>query len=140
VGIGQELRGDDAAGPRVAQGLAARVPPSPRLLILDAGHAPENQTGALRRFAPDVVLLVDAARMEEPPGAVRWLEWRDSVGLPGSTHTLPPSLLAEYLVAQLGCRVFLLGIQPLHTEIGCPMSPAVEQAVADVVGTLGPLL
>lgn len=118
---------------------AGRPPDAPTLLVLDAGPAPENQTGPLRRFAPDLVILVDAARMAEPPGTVRWLPWEQTVGLPGSTHTLPASLLARYLTAELACEVALLGIQPLDIEIG-RMSAPVAQAVADVSAGLAALL
>jgi hydrogenase 3 maturation protease len=114
---------------RAAAATAGRPAGAPALLLLDAGSAPENQTGPLRRFAPDLVVLVDAARMDEPPGTVRWLPWEDTVGLPGSTHTLPASLLARYLTAELGCAVALLGIQPLYTDLGRPMSSPVAQAV-----------
>jgi hydrogenase 3 maturation protease len=123
--------------------LAAAGPPgpagAPTVLVLDAGPAPENQTGPLRRFAPDLVILVDAARMQAAPGTIRWLPWEATVGLPGSTHTLPASLLARYLTAELGCAVALLGIQPLDMEIGHPMSPSVAQAVSEVVGGLAEL-
>ena len=64
VGIGHELRGDDAAGVRVARALQSRFPTSDALVAIDAGSAPENHTGALRRFKPDLVLLIDAAQIE----------------------------------------------------------------------------
>ena len=119
---------------------AGRPPHAPALLILDAGPAPENQTGPLRRFGPDLVVLVDAARMEEPPGTLRWLPWQETVGLPGSTHTLPAALLARYLTAEIGCEVALLGIQPLGTEMGRPASPPVAAAIAEAVAGLAELL
>ena len=40
VGVGQRLRGDDGAGPAVAQRLAPLADAA--LLVVDAGHAPEN--------------------------------------------------------------------------------------------------
>jgi len=118
----------------------ARPPRAPVLLILDAGPAPENQTGPLRRFAPDLVILVDAARMEVSPGVVRWLAWEETTGLSGSTHTLPPATLATYLTAELGCEVALLGIQPTAVEFEASLSPAAEQAVHDVVAGLAQIL
>jgi Ni,Fe-hydrogenase maturation factor len=60
--------------------------------------------------------------------------------MPGSTHTLPLSLLATFLTADLGCEVALLGIQPLDTEIGSPLSLPVRQAVDGVVSVLVELL
>lgn len=41
-----------------------------RVLVIAAGPAPENSTGELRAFAPDLVLFVDAADMGEDPEAV----------------------------------------------------------------------
>jgi hydrogenase 3 maturation protease len=137
VGVGHELRGDDAAGLAVARALQGTD--APDRLVIVAGHAPENHTGAIRRFAPDLVLLVDAAQMDAPPGTVRWLSLSEIDGLSASSHTLPLSLLAHYLAATLGCQVALLGIQPLGTEIGAPLSPAVAVAVTAVTTRLSHL-
>jgi hypothetical protein len=73
VGIGNELNGDDGAGVWVLRNLKdviGRVADSP-VLIIDAGTAPENVTGALRKFAPELILLIDAAQLNEPPGTAR---------------------------------------------------------------------
>lgn len=129
VGVGHELSGDDAAGLAVVRALKSALAPSDRVLLVDAGPAPENTTGLLRRFAPDLVLLIDAAQMNEPPGEVRWLDWQETTGVGASTHTLPLHLLARYLVAELCCEVALLGIQPAANEVGAPLSPVVEEAV-----------
>ncbi len=136
LGIGHELRGDDAAGVLAARALTPLLAGRDDVLILEGGPAPENQTGPLRRFAPDLVLLVDAAQMNESPGAVCWLPWQDTTGLSASTHTLPPYMLARYLSAGLGCEVALLGIQPAGTEIGAPLSPPVRQAIDSLVAAL----
>lgn len=134
VGIGHELRGDDAAGVALARALQPVA--HERLLVVEGGHAPENHTGPLRRFSPDLVLLVDAAQMNEAPGTVRWLAWEESVGLSASTHTLPPSMLAQYLVQEIGCEVVLVGIQPGQTGLERPLSPRVELAVTALAGAL----
>lgn len=145
VGIGHELRGDDAAGVNVARALQSTVgairPGTARqgelpLLVIDAGAAPENTTGQLRRFDPDLVLLIDAAQLDETPGAIRWLDWQETSGLSASTHTLPPHVLAEYLVNELGCEVALIGIQPQGNEFDAPLSPPVQLAVEEIVQTL----
>jgi len=129
LGIGNELAGDDAAGIAVARALIGRT----QALVIDAGPAPENQTGPLRRFAPDLVLLVDAAQMGAPPGSVRWLDWREIEGLSASTHTLPLNLLAGYLVAEIGCDVAVIGLQPAGNETDTPLSTEARGAVEEVV-------
>ncbi len=136
LGIGNELNGDDAAGVRVVRELAARLTATPGVLLIDGGVAPENYTGPLRRFQPDLVLEIDAAHLGEAPGTTRWVDWRDADGLSASTHTLPPSVLAEFLVAEIGCEVSLLGIQPATLEMNTPVSPAVERAVHQLADAL----
>jgi hydrogenase 3 maturation protease len=140
VGIGHELCGDDAAGVVAARALRRLIAARDRLLVLDAGPAPENYTGRLRRFAPDLVLLIDAAQMGAPPGAVRWLSWRSAGGLSASTHSLPCSMLAGYLVADLGCEVAILGIQPDDTTIGGPLTQAVQRSLDALVQRLAAML
>lgn len=140
VGVGHELNGDDVAGLAVVRALSPALASSDRVLIVDAGPAPENTTGLLRRFAPDLVLLVDAAQMDAPPGAVCWLDWQETTGISASTHTLPLHLLARYLVAELGCEVALLGIQPAANVPGAPLSPEVEEAVDAVAAGLAAAL
>lgn len=110
------------------------------MFVIEAAHAPENCTGAIRRFAPDLVILVDAAEMGDPPGTVRWLDWREADGLDASTHALPPSMLARYLVAELSCDVALIGIQVQDTTLGVPVSPPVRRAIGSVFRGLTALL
>jgi hydrogenase 3 maturation protease len=132
VGVGQELCGDDGAGIAVARRLMDSSPVVPDLLVLDAGPAPENTSGALRQFRPDLVLLVDAAAMGVSPGSVRWLDWRQTVGIRASTHTLPLHILSSYLTAELGCEVALLGIQPASLSGEDRLSTPVEAAVDSI--------
>ncbi|MBZ0303057.1 MAG: hydrogenase maturation peptidase HycI, partial [Anaerolineae bacterium] len=134
VGIGHELRGDDAAGIMIARGLQ-RVS-SPTLIVVDAGPAPENFTGLLRALAPDVVLLVDAAQMQEPPGTVRLLAIDGAQPDSASTHTLSLHLLANFLRATLDGDILLLGIQPEQDSFGTGLSSAVQQSVDHIVTVL----
>ena len=135
VGVGQLLRGDDAAGVIVARRLKARGLPED-WLVVDAGPAPESCTGLLRKFGPEQVLFVDAAEMGLTPGAIRWLDPRESEGCGASTHSLPLGVVAEYLADELSCDVRLLGIQPADDEIGASLTPAVSAAVRGVVTLL----
>ena len=140
MGIGNELNGDDAAGVLVARQLkemlAGRPEISKRVLILEAATAPESFTGPLRRFAPDLEIMVDAAYLEREPGSVEWIDWEDIDGVSASTHGLPPTLLSHFLMIELGCRVRLVGIQPVHLDFDRPVSAPVIQAVACVAADL----
>jgi hydrogenase 3 maturation protease len=140
VGIGNELNGDDAAGVLVVRALRALLSNQPQFLLIEGGVAPEAFSGPLRRFAPDWVLLVDAAEMGEAAGHVAWVDWRLADGLSATTHTLPPTMLAQFLMAELGCQVALIGIQPEGLELDTGLSKAVEAAVHEVALELGRLL
>jgi hydrogenase 3 maturation protease len=137
LGIGNELRGDDGIGPLVLRALQIRLAGHDRLFLADAGPAPENFTGALRRFAPHLVLFIDAAVLNEAPGSIRWIDPGETDGFSASSHTLPPSILIEYLAAELGCEIFLIGVQPQDSSFGAPLSKPVERARDILVEALG---
>jgi hydrogenase 3 maturation protease len=132
LGIGHELRGDDDVGLWLAARLKSLAAGCERLLAVEAGPAPENFTGTLRRFKPDLVVLVDAAFMDADAGAIGWLSWQDASGFSASTHTLPLHLLATYLTAELGCEVALIGIQPAQLTVGAALTPVVQQAAEEI--------
>jgi hydrogenase 3 maturation protease len=132
MGIGNELCGDDAAGLHVAATLSALAGTDERLLVLEAGPAPENFTGPLRRFNPDLILLVDAAQMDSAPGSVCWVDVQEIHGFSASTHTLPLHIICSYLTAELGCQMALVGIQPTQTYADDGLTPVVQQAAENV--------
>lgn len=131
MGVGSELRGDDAAGIEIARRLSRRIF-NPNYQIIEAGPAPENFTSALRRHQPKFVLIFDAAQMDAPPGTIRWLTPDDLLSLPASTHALPLDLFAQFLQQELGCQVALIGIQPAQTNLRAPLTQAVQQAAKEV--------
>lgn len=133
LGIGNCLRSDDAAGTLVARGLLQTCLLPDSVLVLDAGHAPENRTAELRRFAPGLVLLIDAAEMNEAPGTIRWIDLDELDGLSASTHTLPLSMLAEYLTLEINCEVRLLGIQPRSVDMGESVSDEVLRSIEEIM-------
>ena len=140
LGIGHELYGDDAVGVWLAGRLGSQVPANESLLAVQGGPAPENFTGTLRRYAPDLVLMVDAALMGLEPGSTGWLSWQDTTGFSASTHTLPLHILASYLTAELNCEVALLGIQPAQTRVGAPLSPEVREAAEGITKSITEIL
>lgn len=136
IGVGSDLRGDDAAGVFVVRRLAERGTAPAGVLFVDGGTAPESFSGPIKRFQPNLVVEIDAAHLGKAPGTVAEVDWRDADGLSASSHTLPPSVLAKYLTAETGCTMVLIGIQPAALEFGAALSPAVQAAVAKLADTL----
>ncbi len=135
IGIGSDLRGDDSVGVIVARRLLAdqRFNNAPNLLVLEGGSAPENLTGKLRTFHPDLVLLIDAAHLEEPPGTIQLIPLDAIDGMSASSHSLPLSLLARYITSEFGNQVEVLGIQPAQNEFDTELSAPVSAAVEDIL-------
>jgi hydrogenase 3 maturation protease len=138
VGVGSDLRGDDSAGLVVARTLLndERFASAPHLLIVEGGPAPENHTGRIRAFQPELVLFIDAAHMDEAPGTLQWIPLDAIDGMSASSHSLPLSMLARYLTLEIGCEVVVLGIQPQQNEFNTELSPPIRAAVDEILAEL----
>ena len=132
VCVGNELRGDDGAGPAVARELADAVP----WAVYDTGPAPENWLGPIARPGPASVLIVDAADFGGPPGAVRLLAPDQLDTQCRGTHGPSPMAILEALTLMHPCPCAVLGIQPLRTDVGSALSPPVARAVRSVAEML----
>jgi hydrogenase 3 maturation protease len=133
VGVGSELNGDDAAGLYAIRGLAPILMDEPHFLCLESGVNPENALGPLRKFHPDLVVMVDAADFGESAGNIRFIKNAEVGGISFSTHSLPMNLISEYLGRELDCPVWLLGIQPASLEFAAPLTIKVRRAVDSLV-------
>jgi len=128
VGVGNESKGDDAAGVLVAR----RLSDLQGILVLEGGSSPENVTSPLRRFSPAWVIFVDSVDFGGKPGEFRVFDPLKTQGPRISTHTLPLGLLSRYLEVELGARVLLVGIQPKSLEgpVSAEVGLGVERVVA----------
>lgn len=139
MGVGNDLRGDDSAALVAVREIIARGTLCSHFLALEGGPAPENVTAALRRFQPEQVIFLDAAHMDELPGTVRWIELNTIDGMSASSHSLPLSILAEFIEMEFGCAVTVLGIQPEQNEVMEDLSAPVRRAVDEIVEAFAPL-
>jgi len=128
LGIGSTQRSDDAAGMYFIELLSCMVKQD-NVLLVAGSTAPENFTGVIRDFRPDVLFIVDAAHMGLLPGETRIVPANDIGGVSFSTHMLPLTVMLDYLQAELGCEVLFIGIQPASTDYGFCMSDDVRKEV-----------
>jgi len=140
VGVGSEINGDDAAGLWVVRGLLRTLKDSPHLFCIEGGVVPENALGPLRKFEPDWVILVDAADFEATSGSIRLVDTADIDGFSFSSHTLPLGMICTYLGQELGCPVWLLGLQPASLEFGDPLTDEVRHSVDEIIVKLTRLM
>ncbi|MFA6142797.1 MAG: hydrogenase 3 maturation endopeptidase HyCI [Candidatus Omnitrophota bacterium] len=140
LGIGSDLRGDDAAGIIVAETLEKRIKSlKPRIPIgiFVGATAPENLTGEIRRFRPSHILIVDSLEMKKKTGSVIALEIENvGGGVSFSTHTMPARILADYFLQSLKCRVIMIGIQPKSIKFGLKASKNVVISAKNVARSI----
>lgn len=135
LGVGHRDQGDDAAGSACAEALrtVSQGRFRRRLKILAGRETPESSTAEIRRFRPDLVMILDAAAGHRRPGAV-FLVGADDIADEGlSTHNLSLKYLVAYLEQTLPCRVLVLGIQPKMIAWGAPLSKPVENGINALV-------
>ena len=101
------------------------------------GHtAPENCTGAIKKFAPTHLVIVDAAELGQPPGTIAVLEPEQIAGVSFSTHQLPLSVLLDYLKTSFAFEAIVIAIQPAHLAYDQPVTPAVRRAARRLAAAL----
>ena len=139
LGIGNPDKGDDGAGILVAKALRKALGGRARgrVKVLLGYEAPENLTGEIRRFAPGLVLMIDAVIGPFPAGAVFPVAAGDIPDDGVSTHKISLRMLVAYLETTVGCRVLFLGIQAGRIEMGQAMTPSVEKAGRALARWLG---
>lgn len=135
MGVGSELRNDDAAGMYLTEKLNKSIKRNDTLFI-GGGTAPESFTGVIKNFNPDKLIVIDAANMDIPVGEIRLLEAEEIGGLDFSTHMLPLPIMLSYLELEINCHVACIGIQPKNTEQGFTMCEEVTAAADKLANIL----
>ena len=70
LGIGNRLRGDDALGSLLAEGLVGKV----NVPVIDASDVPENYLGPIESSGADLVIVLDGADLGATPGDLSLIE------------------------------------------------------------------
>ena len=135
IGVGNPMRGDDAAGLRAAKLIRERNHPSFRVIEHDGECASlmEAWTGA------QTVIVVDAAWSDSPSGTIHRFDATQQL-LPGrlfqrSTHAfgLHEAVELSRALNRLPPQLIIYGICVKSLEIGASLSDEVEKSVRQVV-------
>ncbi|MBN2151310.1 MAG: hydrogenase maturation protease [Candidatus Lokiarchaeota archaeon] len=147
IGIGADLREDDAVGSLLARELVDEIEAIERpgggtvhehsvdeyvkaggLLVLNASVVPEQYITLVKDFAPDTIVIVDAASMGEQagPGDLAFVRTDELDASTFSTHTISLRYFIEILsVLGVDARILIVGIQPERIGYGEDLSPQV---------------
>lgn len=140
LGIGSELKRDDAVGLAVVDKLSAFVE-DPSIAIINCHDVPENFTGYLKRFKATCIVLIDATDFGGLPGEARLFQLDAVMGSAVVTHKASLDVFGAYLRLETGATsVFLVGIQPASCDVGDELSSAVAKASTTVANAIGTAL
>ena len=130
MGIGNELRGDDAVGIYVARNFRKEG-----WHVIEAGQVPEDFTSEIKRLRPELLVLVDAALMGLEPGEVRIVPVEKIPKVAFSTHGMPLSFFIEFLSDSVS-EIILIGIQPKTLEFGASLTNEVKKSANKLLSLL----
>jgi hydrogenase 3 maturation protease len=125
MGVGSEIRGDDAIGTAIARELAALKKSG--WLALPCETVPENFAGIVEREKPALLVIVDAANMGIEPGEFRLLPKKRLNSVVFGTHGIPLKQLVARLEKSAGKTLFI-GVQPKEIGLSESLSPELEAA------------
>jgi hydrogenase 3 maturation protease len=130
LGIGSDLRSDDAAGIIVAEQIKKIIGKSSgKIKILIGATAPENLTGEIKKFKPSHLIIIDAADTNAPPGQITVIDPDNVGGTTFCTHNLPIKVMIDYLLQSLSnLKAITIGIQPKSITVGGNVSKEVKQS------------
>ncbi|MFC1453759.1 hydrogenase 3 maturation endopeptidase HyCI [Verrucomicrobiota bacterium] len=145
VGIGSDLRGDDAGGLLVLEYLRGRLKTSsrpsmnksrqsnkPMIKLFNGGTAPENLTGEIRRFNPGHLIMIDAVDLAKKAGTIELVDLQKTANTVFLTHKLPIKLMLDFMAAEMEFITIFIGIQPKSLDFGVPVSSEVTRAVREL--------
>jgi len=135
IGVGNALKGDDAAGYEFVERCRKK---GLGLKMLAVGISPENFTKQIINSSPDSILFIDAAEMGSPPGAVEIFTDKDISETDFSTHNISLKTFIHYIRQNWPQNrkqplVYVVGIQPKNTRFGEPISKEVSSAIDTLV-------
>ncbi len=122
LGVGNDIRGDDAVGELVARELDSK-----EWETVDCSSVPENHITLIEEDEYDLVVIIDAANMDLEPGDIRIVPKEHLGVFTMSTHALPLSTVMDFLDRKVN-EVYLVGIQPKDMSLKEGMTTELQKA------------
>jgi hydrogenase 3 maturation protease len=134
IGMGNELRADDAVGLHIVRLLKRYT--NNRLQVFEGHTTPEAFIGPACAVHPTHLLIVDAAELQKKPGVWQVLSSDDVEKGLFTTHAIPATEVAAEIQRRCGSKVAFLGIQPKSRDISLVLSRECQQTakeIADII-------
>ena len=128
--MGNELRSDDAVGLYVVRLLKPFT--HEKLKVFEGHTAPDAYIGPVCASHPTHVLIVDAAELDQKPGAWQVLSKNNVKQGLFTTHTIPAVEIAVEIQRRNNATVVFIGIQPKSRDISLGLSRECQKAAEQI--------
>ncbi|ADG13222.1 hydrogenase maturation protease HycI [Methanocaldococcus infernus ME] len=139
IGLGNELRGDDALGVYVIKKLIGdrEYKEYNNILIINAKTVPDFFLNIIREFKPSHILFIDCVISNKAPGTIYLIDKDDIQEFIFSTHTLPLEVIVKYIGEKI--EVKILGVEPKSLDF-FKMSEEVKRSGDKIVKIIKEIL
>jgi len=139
IGIGQSMRGDDAAGLAAVQYWQTAYPEHSGIINVEVQLAEMPGIGLLNLLeGAEVAILVDAVRSGAEAGTIHLLsedQLESFSSATGSAHgwgVAETLSLGRLMPSTMPAKLILIGIEAADVSIGASLSPGVQHALSEV--------
>jgi len=124
--LGNELRGDDSFGVKLAERISGKLKD---IRVIKAGTVPENYVGSILKESVEKVLIVDVAEIGTKPGEFKIVNPDKIRNLNISTHDSSVKMAIDYLFYNGIKEIKCLLIQACSSNIGEEMTPRLKKTL-----------
>ena len=132
IGIGNYLRSDDGAGPKILDNLID----SRKVSLLNAETNIERYIEPIRNSDASVLLFIDSMSFGKNPGYCSLLLVDEIIDFSFHSHNISINRLRDFF----HIPAYILGIEPETLRVGENLSPSVQKTVDMVVEYLNKLI
>ncbi|WP_424244030.1 hydrogenase 3 maturation protease [Elusimicrobium posterum] len=128
LGMGNEALGDDAAGPYFIS-LLEENKNKHSFKYFDCGTVLESFFSKIKAQQPKLIVFVDAADFGQSAGKVINADINNIENASASTHSLPLSVFAKFLINEMPAapEFMFIAIQSANLEYGAPLNTEIEK-------------
>ena len=126
MGVGNIIRGDDAAGVIIAENLKKKIKRED-IKIINAEETPENWVGKIEEISPETLIIIDVVDFNSFPGDVKIFSIDEIKETTFTTHNFSFPFLFGNLKEKT--EILIIGIQPDKINIKEGVSEKVKEGM-----------
>jgi len=130
LGLGNDVLGDDGAGPYFIS-LLENSSAQHNFKFIDCGTVVESFISKIIPIKPKLIVFIDAANFGAPPGTLKNTDLETIVNSAVSTHALPLTVTVKFLQSEMSPppQFLFLGVQAANLNFGAPLTAEVKTAL-----------